>query len=160
MAVQFKVNPTQPNIARSFNGKSVSTFVVTPLTNAAGAVNFTNELGANGAFQAILQVLTQYTTPIMISAAADITQPAYTFFFEGDFGTDNWNDPAATQAFEVYLRDAIRALGATAAVRSAALAAVTGETVSAGVDLRGTTVARGVVYQVDQINASGVPYVR
>ena len=159
MAVQFKTNPTGANIARSFNGKSVSTFVITPLDNGNDAVDFTDELGPNGAFQAILQVLTQYTTPVMISAAADITEPAYTFFFEGDFGTDNWGPTGALAAFEAHLQTAIRALGQTAAVRSEALSAATGETESNGVDLRGTTVTRGVVFQADQINTAGVPYV-
>ena len=147
MAVQFKVNPTIPNTARSFNGKSVTSFVVTP------SANFTNELGANGALQLVLRTITAAATPVMISAAADITAPVYTVFFEGDFNlSDTW-DGTTSQTFAAYLQAQIQALGDEAAPRSAALAAATGETVSAnGVDLESATVTVGALFQADQIN--------
>ena len=146
MAVQIKANPTIPNTARSFNGKSVTSFVVTP------GANFTAERGPNGALQAVIRAITQAATPVMISAAADITAPVYTVFIEGDFNlTDTW-DGTNSQTFAAYLQARIRLLGANAAVRSAALAAATGETESAGVDLSGATVTVGTLFQADQIN--------
>ncbi len=146
MAVQIKANPTIPNTARSFNGKSVTSFVVTP------GDDFTAERGPNGALQAVIRAITQAATPVMISAAADIAAPVYTVFIEGDFNiTDTW-DGENSETFAVYLQSVIRDLGANAAVRNAAINAVTGETISAGVDLTGATVTVGALFQADQVN--------
>ena len=152
MAVQVRANPTLPNTARSFNGKSVSQFTITPLTDAAAAVDFTDELGPNGALQLILRTITQAATPVMISAAADIEAPVYTVFFEGDFNiTDTW-DGTNNESFADYLQRLIQGLGEEAAARVAGESVGPDENVNAGVDLRGTTVAFNALFQADQIN--------
>ena len=171
MAVQTRFNPTQPNVARSFNGKTVSVFTIATIGGTVGntvASSLANERGPNGAFQAIIRAITAYTTPVMISAIRGGDNNTFDVFFEGDFGTDNWG-AANVQAFEAYLEATIRALGQNAAARAATLPTVVAgvETLSAnGVDLRQSTVTRGETFQADQINfdpatglAAGVPYV-
>ena len=146
MAVQVRANPTLPNIARSFVGKSVSQFTITL------GKDFTDELGPNGALQLILRTITQAATPVMISDADDIAAPVYTVFFEGDFNiTDTW-DGTNNESFAAYLQRLIQGLGENAAARVAGESVGPGENVSPGVDLRAATVAFNALFQADQIN--------
>ena len=157
MAVQFKANPQQANVARHFNGKSVTAVTIDTAAGnllAAGADDLV--LGPNGAFQAIIRSITDYATPILISpiraSGGAGTNRVFDVYFEGEFGTDNYGTRATTpRSFVDYLQERIRDLG---------------DDVD-GIDLEGTTVvAMGVAnFQADQINfnpttraAAGVPY--
>lgn len=149
MAVQFKANPRQLNVARHFNGKTVTAVTINTAAGnmlAAGADGAV--LGPNGAFQRIVTSITDYATPIVMSSIrADDFGAGRVFdvYFEGEFGTDNYGTRATTpRTFAAYLEGRIRALG----------------TVD-GIDLSNATVALmgESHYQADQINATGVPYV-
>jgi hypothetical protein len=142
MAVQFKANPQQANVARHFNGKSV-----TAVTIDAGAGDLLAAvngivLGPNGAFQAIITSISDYATPILISPIR--ADKVFDVYFEGEFGTDNYGTRATEpRTFAAYLVERIKALGTVG-----------------GIDLKDATVeAMGVAnFQADQINATGVPY--
>ena len=133
MARQIKAAPFLPNEARHFNGKSVTAVTVT-----LGA-NVTDEFGPNGVIQDAYEVLAENATPIIIGQVKDLATGEFDVYFEGDFiETDDYGT-SGTDSFIVDLQTRIRALGATAADRDAETAAVTGETVSAGVDVTGAT---------------------
>ena len=135
MAVQTKVNPIQANVARHFNGKSV-----TALTVNAGAGNMLtgSDLGPNGTFQAIIRAITLEATPILVSAIDTATGRAFDVYFEGEFGTDTW-DGTNSQTYAAYLQALVQALG---------------DDVD-GIDLTGATVVYQTpqLFQADQINA-------
>ena len=135
MAVQTKVNPIQANVARHFNGKSVTAITVNA---AAGNMLTDSDLGPNGTFQAIIRAITLEATPILVSAVDTATGRAFDVYYEGEFGTDTW-DGTNSQTYAAYLQALVRALGNDVD----------------GVDLTGATVAYQTpqLYQADQINA-------
>lgn len=149
MPTQIKYNPIQKDIGRSFVGKTVMGFTITAPSSLA------NELGANGALQAILYNLGLRVTPVLISAL-HTTDTAFDYYVEGDFPEDDYNDDGTPVAMAEHLQATIRALG-TVGVRDAALAAATGETESAGInlDVAGTTVAAlpNAVFYADHVPA-------
>ena len=118
MANQAKVNPTyNGDKAVSFVGKTITQLTVTPKTGAAGAVDLdAAQLGPNGAFTAILNVVTSFAVPVLIGKINDTTG-AVDMYVEGDFGS----------GFAATLQTALQALGASVGVATA-------------VDLTGTTV--------------------
>ena len=144
MAVQFKANPRQLNVARHFNGKSLTAVTITAsnagdllAAGADGAV-----LGPNGAFQKIITSITDYATPIVISAIRN--DRVFDVYFEGEFGTDNYGTRAqAPRTFAAYLEERIKTIG-----------------VVDGINMGNASVALMTPshYQADQINATGVPY--
>jgi hypothetical protein len=146
MAVQTKVNPIQANVARHFNGKSVTAVTV---TLAAGNLLTDSDLGPNGTFQAIIRTITQEATPILISAIrANNGDEGRVFdvYYEGEFGTDTWNG-TNNETYAAYLQRIVRALGADVD----------------GINLTNAGVAYQTpnVYQADQINAAAnVPFDR
>lgn len=145
MATQTRFNPVMPNVARHFNGKSVT------LVTIDAGVDLTEEFGANGAVQGIIRAITQMATPIVMSSLR-ATGSTFDIYFEGDFtvGAD-WS-AAKDKTFAEYLEAELVALGATAFARAAALETVAAgvETESTGVDLTGAT----CVFDAD-INADG-----
>jgi hypothetical protein len=135
MATQPKVNPTLPNVARHFNGKSI-----TGVTIATGVV-MTDEFGANGALQDIYEVMAENATPIIVSQVRTpgTTSAEFDVYFEGDFLEVDDYGTSNDASFVADLQVRIKALGATAAVRDAVTAAASGETESAGVNLADAT---------------------
>jgi hypothetical protein len=147
MAEVIKAAPTHNNIGRSFNGKTVQSYTVDLQADAS------DELGPNGAIQEVLRTLALRATPVLtgILTAGDTT---FTYYVEGEFGEDDYNDDGTPVTFASHLQTTVQALGATAAIRDAATAAVTGETVSAGgFDLSAATVVASEVFQASQVNA-------
>ena len=147
MPTQIKANPIQKDIGRSFVGKSVMGFTIT----APSAL--TDELGPNGVLQAMYFALGQRTTPVLISAL-HTTDTAFDFYVEGDFPSDDYNDDGTPVTLAEHMQAVIRDLG-TVGVRDADLAAATGETESAGIDLSTTTVAAiaNAVFYADHVPA-------
>lgn len=141
MAVQEKVNPIQLNVARHFNGKSLTAVTIV----ASDAGDLRTNLGPNGAFQAIVRSITEYATPVVISAIRGDWR-TFDVYFEGEFGTDNWGAaPGTVRTFADYLQDRIRALGTVDGIElvdKATVALMTDES----------------SFQADQINETGVPY--
>lgn len=80
MATQPKVNPILPNVARHFNGKSVTAVSVALGALAESDFNF----GPEGPVQAVYEVLAENATPIIISEI-DVTDGSFDVYFEGDF---------------------------------------------------------------------------
>ena len=132
MPIQIKANPIQKDIGRSFVGKTVMGFTIT----APAAL--TDELGPNGALQAMYYNLGMRVTPVLISAL-HTTDTAFDYYVEGEFQVDDYNDDESPVALAEHLQATIRDLGVVG-VRDADLVAVTGETESTGVDLSTTTV--------------------
>jgi len=105
MATQPKVNPTLPNVARHFNGKSVTAVKVT-----LGAVTDPDDFGPDGVVQAVYETLAENATPIIISQIA-VGTGIFDVYFEGDFlETDDYGS-AGTLSFIEDLEDRIQALG-------------------------------------------------
>lgn len=139
MAIQVKRNPVQLNVARHFNGKSLTAVTVT-----LDAGDMTANLGPDGAFQRIVTSITDYATPIVMSSIRGSGR-VFDVYFEGEFGTDNYGTRATTvRTFAAYLQERIKALGTVDGIdlNDAASVALMDES----------------HYQVDQINATGVPY--
>ncbi len=148
MATQTRFNPNMPNVARHFNGKSV-----TVVTVDAG-VNLTDEFGANGAVQGIIRTITQMATPIVMSSLRD-SASIFDIYFEGDFTVGSDWGTTGDLTFAEYLQESVVALGTSAFVRDAAFETVVAgvETLSAGLDLTGATVVFDVLVNVDGENA-------
>lgn len=139
----FKVNPTLANTSRSFMGRTLDAYTIDLAVNATDFSS--TEMGPNGAVQEVLRVLSKIVTIVGHSALrADGGANAgqlFDVYIEGQYGTDTY-DGSNSETLAAHLEDEIQALTA-AGVRSAALAAVTGETTSAGgVDLSSATVTR------------------
>ena len=86
MATQPKVNPVLPNVARHFNGKSVTAVSISlgDVTAPDFDAGTPGDFGPDGAVQAVYEVLAENATPIIIS---EITPTGGNFdvYFEGDF---------------------------------------------------------------------------
>ena len=145
MATQTRFNPVMPNVARHFNGKSVT------LVTINSGIDLTEEFGANGAVQGMIRAITQMATPIVMSSVRDLAS-TFDIYFEGDFTVGSDWGAAKDLTFAEFLQAEIVALGATAFIRDAAFETVTAgvEAVSAGVDLTGAT----CVFDAD-VNADG-----
>jgi hypothetical protein len=151
MAIQIKAAPFLPNVARHFNGKTVTAVKVvlgTGLTLGA-------ELGPNGVVQDVYEVLSENATPIIIGQIVDLATGEFDVYFEGDFL--EFNDyGTGSDSFILDLQNRIQALGATAAVRSADVTAVTGESTSAGVNVASATVAAVVTVADTTVGTAGL----
>lgn len=106
MATQPKVNPRLPNVARHFNGKSVTAVTVTLGAVADTDANF----GPDGVVQAVYEVLQANATPIIISEI-DTGTGAFDVYFEGDFQEIDDYGSAGNLSFVADLEDRIQALG-------------------------------------------------
>lgn len=139
----YKVNPTLANTSRSFMGKTLDAVTIDLAVNATDFSS--TEMGPNGAVQEVLRVLSKIVTIVGHSAlradgGANAGQ-VFDVYIEGQYDSDTY-DGSNSETLPVHLEDEIQALTA-AGVRSAALAAVTGETTSAGgVNLSSATVTR------------------
>lgn len=143
MAVFYKQNPTLANRSRSFIGKTLDAYTIDLAVNAT---NFAStEMGPNGAVQEVIRVLSKIVTivghsELRADGGANAGQ-VFDVYIEGDYGTDTY-DGSNSETLAAHLEDEIQALTA-AGTRSAALAAATGETTSAGgTDLSSATVVR------------------
>lgn len=143
MAVFFKQHPTLANRSRSFIGKTLDAYTIDLAVNAT---DFSaTEMGPNGAVQEVIRVLSKIVTivghsELRADGGANAGQ-VFDVYVEGDFGTDTY-DGSNSETLATHLQDEIRALTA-AGTRSAALAAATGETTSAGgTNLNAATVTR------------------
>jgi len=150
MATQPKVNPTLPNVARHFNGKSI-----TGVTIDIG-VDMTGEFGPNGILQEVYEVMQQNATPIIVSQVrnAGTTDAEFDVYFEGDFLEVDDYGTSGTDTFVADLQTRLRAGGSGGAgvyaVRDADLIAATGETLNAsGTDLSATITATAITSIVD-----------
>jgi hypothetical protein len=141
MSATTQVNPTLANRSRNFLGKTLHGFTIDLAVNAT---NFsTTEMGANGAFQAVLRTISSTATIAAHSALrADSGSNAGQLFdvlIEGEFGTDTY-DGTNSETFAADLEDRIQALTAAGA-RTAGQVAITGESSNTGgVDLSSATV--------------------
>lgn len=138
----FKKNPTLANVSRSFMGKTLDAYTIDLAVNATDFSS--TEMGANGAVQEVLRVLSKIVTIVGHSAlradgGANAGQ-VFDVYVEGQYDTDSY-DGSNAETLAAHLEDEIQALTA-AGVRSADLAAATGETTSAGINLSSATVAR------------------
>lgn len=150
MATQVKAAPFLPNEARHFNGKSVTAVKITL------GVNVTDEFGPNGLMQDVYEVMAENATPIIIGQVVTLATGDFDVYFEGDFLETN-DYGAGTDSFILDLENRIKALGANAAVRDAETAAVTGETVSTGIDVTTLpTVAAITTLEDDNVGNAGL----
>ena len=138
---QVKVNPTLANASRSFIGKELTGLTINLAVNATDFG--TTEMGPNGAFQQVLNMLSQHGTIVGYSALrADGGDAGQIFdvYFEGTFGTGTY-DGTNSETFAAFLQTEFDTLTAAGA-RTAATIAITGESAnSGGVDLSSATVA-------------------
>jgi hypothetical protein len=138
---QVKVNPTLANASRSFIGKELTGLTIDLAVN--GTDFGTTEMGPNGAFQQVLNMLSQHGTIVGYSAlraAGGDEGQAFDVYFEGTFGTDTY-DGTNSETFATFLATEFDTL-TTAGARTAATIAITGETSNTGgVDLSSATVA-------------------
>lgn len=148
MPVQIKVNPMMRDIGRSFVGKSVQGYTID-----LGA-DMTDELGPNGVVQAVYFALAQRVTPVLISALYD-GGTKFDYYVEGEFPEDDYDGKDEDDlTLAAHMQGVIRELGTTG-VRDAEIAAVSGETESAGIDVSGATVAAlpNAVFYADHVPA-------
>jgi len=150
MATQPKANPTLPNVARHFNGKTVTAVKVTL------GVDVTGEFGANGAIQEVYQVLAENATPIIIGQVVTLATGDFDVYFEGDFLENDDYGTSGTDSFIADLQVRIRLL-TEAGKRDAVTIAASGESANAaGLDLSGATVAAIATLVDDTTGTAGL----
>ena len=111
MAVLTRSHPTDGNTDRHYNGKTITAVTV---DFAVNGTNFSStELGAEGALQAAIKVLSQLAQPIIQSdIEADGGGNAgqvFQLYFEGEFGTDTY-DGTNSETYAAYLQTELRLL--------------------------------------------------
>ena len=111
MAVLTRSHPTDPDTERHYNGKKITAVTV---DFAVNGTNFAStELGAEGALNAAIKVLTQQANPIIQSdIEADGGGNAgqvFQLYYEGEFGTDTY-DGTNSETFAAYLQTELRLL--------------------------------------------------
>lgn len=135
-----KINPTIVNRGRSFNGKTVQAYTVDLNVDATDFAD--TEMGPNGAFQEVMEVLTTNATVIMHSALrSDGSNDGQVFdvYFEGEFPEDTY-DGSNSETFADFLQSKIREL-TSAGARTADTIEVSGESANtSGEDLSSATV--------------------
>lgn len=125
-----KVNPTYVDVARSYNGKSISVFDI------ATGVDMSTAFAAEDAMHGLLHTVGLSATIIAVGALTNTNQDVQVWV-EGDFPDDTF-DGTNTESFAAHLEDTIQALGDNGGAWTVTLAAA--------------TVTAGPVYQADQVN--------
>lgn len=111
MAVLTRSHPTDPDTDRHYNGKTITAVEVDFAVN--GTDFSSTELGAEGAVQAAVKVLTQEASPIIqgnleADSGANAGQ-VFRLYYEGEFGTDTY-DGTNSETFAAYLQTELRLL--------------------------------------------------
>ena len=130
MPTVTKVNPILRNVARSFNGKSVSHFTISPKNTGESPVDISGSRAPGGAIQSIFTKVIENATLVMAGAAGSTTLDV---FVEGEFPGSDYGS-AGTQTFAEFLEAQLQGLGEVD-----------------DIDLSGTTVALTATYNADRV---------